>query len=257
MREDYYEQYFRLEDRHWWFRGRREILVGLLDRHVGPDPTATRPVLDVGCGTGAMLETLARYGCVEGVDSEQAAIDFCHQRGLSNVSRATVPPLPFPDGRFELVTAFDFLEHVDDDTAALREIRRVLKPDATCFMTVPAHGFLWSDHDRISHHRRRYGARGLRERLVAAGLEPRRITYFNSLLFAPVAAVRLGQRLLPRRDSPRSDLELPGQTSAVNRLLSRVFAAEAALLSRRDLPVGVSLLAIATAGRRREPPRAG
>lgn len=245
MEEAFYREYFRLEDRHWWFLGRRKILLSLLDRYVGRDPEGNRRVLDVGCGTGGMLPYLSRYGSVEGVDSEQAAVSFCRERGLTNVSLATIPPLPFPDGRFELVTAFDFLEHVDDDAATLEEVRRVLAPAGTVFVTVPAYGFLWGDQDRVSHHRRRYSASLLRERLLAAGLSPRRVTYFNTLLFPPIAAIRLGRRLMPRAGEPRSDLQLTDETGSVNRLLVRVLGAEARLLLRRDLPFGVSLLAIA------------
>jgi SAM-dependent methyltransferase len=244
MREDFYADYFRLEDRHWWFVGRRKILLALLDRYVGPD-SGTRRVLDVGCGTGSMLGYLSRYGSPEGVDSEEAAISFCRERGLPGVSVAAVPPLPFPDGRFDLVTAFDFLEHVDDDEGALAEVRRVLSPGGTFFVTVPAYRFLWGNQDRISHHRRRYTASALRDRLISAGLNPRRVTYFNTLLFPPIAAVRLGRRLWPSDGRPRSDLEMTAETGLSNRVLATLFAAEARVLLRRDLPFGVSVLAIA------------
>jgi SAM-dependent methyltransferase len=244
VREDFYADYFRLEDRHWWFVGRRHVLLALLDRHVGPDPSGERRVLDVGCGTGSMLGYLSRYGHAEGVDAEEAAVSFCRRRGLTGVQRAEIPPLPFPDGRFQLVTAFDCLEHIDDDPGTLTEIRRVLAPGGVLFATVPAYQALWGNQDRISHHRRRYSASLLRARLVAAGLEPRRTSYFNTLLFPPIAAVRLARRLLPTNANPRSDLEMTGGTGLVNRLLTKVFAAEAELLVRRDLPFGVSLLAI-------------
>jgi SAM-dependent methyltransferase len=247
MRDDFYADYFRSEDRHWWFIGRRNILLALLDRQVGPGPPGTRRILDVGCGAGTMLGYLSRYGAVEGVESEEAAVSLCRQRGIDNVVRATVPPLPFPDGRFQLVTALDVIEHVDDDAGALAEIRRVLAPGGRAFITVPAYRFLWGNQDRIAHHKRRYVAPELGARLVAAGLLPRRLTYFNSFLFPAIAAVRLGRRLLPSDDRPRSDLEMTSETGVANRLLARLFSAEAALLLRRDLPVGVSLLAIAEA----------
>ena len=243
MREDYYADYFHLEDRHWFFVGRRKILLTLLDHHVGPDPRGERRVLDVGCGTGGMLQHLSRYGRVEGVDTDEAAVAFCRSRGLQNVSRAAIPPLPFPDSRFDLVTAFDLLEHVEDDAGTLTEIRRVLAPGGTFLVSVPAYGFLWGDQDRISHHRRRYSAGLLRARIAAAGLRPLRVTYFNTLLFPPIAMVRLARRLLPDRPAPVSDLEMTDTTGATNRLLTRVFSAEASLLRRRDLPFGVSLLA--------------
>jgi SAM-dependent methyltransferase len=250
MRDSFYAEYFRLEDRHWWFLGRRKILLTLLDRYVGRDPDEKRRVLDVGCGTGGMLGHLSRYGSAEGVDSDHAAVSFCRARGLTNVSEASIPPLPFPDARFDLVTAFDLLEHVDDDAAALAEVCRVLAPGGTLFITVPAFGFLWGNQDRISHHRRRYSASVLREHLTAAGLRLRRLTYFNTFLFPPIAAVRLAHRLRPTRGESTSDLEMTDETGATNRVLARVLAAEARLLVRRDLPFGASLLAIAEAPQR-------
>jgi SAM-dependent methyltransferase len=251
MREDFYPEYFRIEDRHWWFVGRREILLTLLDRYVGPHPSGTRRVLDVGCGTGTMLGYLSRYGNAEGVDSEGAAVSFCRERGIENVTRATVPPLPFDDGRFHLVTALDVIEHLDEDARTLAEIRRVLAPGGVFVGTVPAYRFLWGNQDVISDHKRRYSAPAFREDLLAAGLVPRRVTYFNSLLFPPIAAVRLGRRLLRRERRARSDFEMTDETGLANRLLARLFAAEARLLLRRDLPFGVSVLAIAEVPTRR------
>jgi SAM-dependent methyltransferase len=245
MREDFYAEYFRIEDRHWWFVGRRSILFALLDRYLGPDGSSTRRILDVGCGTGAMLGHLSRYGTVEGVDAEEAAVRFCRERGVGDVTRAAVPPLPFPDDRFDLVTAFDFIEHVDEDARTLEEIRRVLAPGGLFLVTVPAYGFLWGNQDRIAHHKRRYSASGLRNDLMAAGLAPRRVTYFNSLLFPPIAAIRLGRRMLPQGDRPRSDFEMTDETGLTNRMLARLFSAETSLLLRRDLPFGVSVLAVA------------
>lgn len=251
MREDFYPYYFRIEDRHWWFVGRRQILLALLDRYVGADPSGSRRVLDIGCGTGTMLGFLSRYGTAEGIEGDDGAVKFCKKRGITNVTRATVPPLPHEDDRFQLVTAFDFIEHINDDAGALKEVRRVLAPGGSFFVTVPAYRFLWGNQDVIAQHMRRYSARALRDDLIAAGFVPRRVTYFNSLLFPPIAGIRLVRRLLPQNEQPRSDLEMTDETGLANRLLARLFAAEAAVLVRRDLPFGVSVLGVAQAPPRR------
>ena len=158
---------------------------------------ARRPldVLDFGCGTGSFLKYLDRFGTVSGVDSDPDAVAFCHERGRTEVRHvAPGAPLPFADSSFDLVTTLDVIEHVADDIATLCELRRVLRPDGLALVAVPAFMFLWGDQDVISHHFRRYTARGLRSSLQIAGFRVTRTSYFNTWLFAPIAALRLARR---------------------------------------------------------------
>ena len=104
------------------------------------------------------------------------------------------PELPLPDDAFDVVTALDVLEHIADDRHALREIARVMKPGGLLLATVPAHRWMWGAQDEISHHFRRYSAPEMRDRVEVAGFDLERLTYFNSILFAPIAAVRLARR---------------------------------------------------------------
>jgi SAM-dependent methyltransferase len=243
MEEGFYPAYYELEGRHWWFVGRRRIFLRLLEQQF---PPGVRPIelLDFGCGTGAFLEHLERFGSVSAVDSDASAVEFCHRRGRAEVR--LVPPgerLPFADEAFDLVTALDVIEHIDDDVGALAELRRVLRPGGRLLAAVPAFMCLWGKQDEVSHHRRRYTARTLRGALGDAGFAVDRTSYFNTVLFPPVAAVRLGRRLLRRPGTAQSDFELG--PAAFNRALGAVFGAEAGLLARRDLPFGVSLLGLA------------
>ena len=243
MDEDFYPAYYELEGRHWWFLGRRKLFLRLLEREFQP---AARPIelLDFGCGTGAFLEHLERFGWVSAVDGDARAVEFCHARGRSEVRLAPPgEPLPFADGTFDLVTTLDVIEHIDDDVATLRELRRVLRPGGRLLVAVPAFMFLWGKQDEVSHHRRRYTATTLRRALGDAGFAVDRMSYFNTILFPPVAAVRLGRRLLRRPGAAQSDFELG--PAALNRALGAVFGAEAGIVARRDLPFGVSLLALA------------
>jgi SAM-dependent methyltransferase len=246
VRADFYSEYYALEDRHWWFVGRRRIFLSLLERELEQRAADGRRALDVGCGTGTMLQHLSRYARVQGIDADPKAVAFCHERGLTDVSQIESPVLPFPDGSFDLVTAFDVLEHVEDDIGLLREMYRVASPGALLLVSVPAYQFLWGAQDEISHHHRRYVAPELRRRVTAAGFQLDRVSYFNTLLFPAIAALRVGRRLLPSRgsDEVKSDFGLtpPG---LVNRVLARLFGMEAALLQRVNLPVGVSVLALA------------
>lgn len=244
MREDFYAEYFRIEDRHWWFVGRRRILLTVLDRYLGP-ADGERRILDLGCGTGTMLSYLERYGRAEGVDADAQAVQFSHRRGARNVSLLTSDDLPFEDRTFDLVTALDVLEHVEDDVRTLREIARVLRPTGTLLTTVPAYRWMWGAQDEISRHFRRYTAGQLRERILASGYSIERLTYFNTLLFPPIAAVRVARRGLRSSEEGdvRSDFEMTKE-GAVNRLLASVFGFEARWLRAHDFPFGVSLLAV-------------
>lgn len=245
MREDYYEEYFRLEDTHWFFVGRRRILLTLLDRHVGSAPDGeARRILDFGCGTGGMLRHLSRYGEPEGADIDEQAIKFCLERGLGDVRLLEGADLPYEDATFSIVTAFDVFEHIEDDGRAMREVARVLKPDGTLLVAVPAYQWMWGRQDVINRHFRRYTSKRLRTRLTEAGFSVERLTYFNTLLFPPIAAIRLARRLLPLSDQSGSDFKGAAE-GRLNDLLSRVFGSESSWLESRNLPFGVSLAVVA------------
>jgi SAM-dependent methyltransferase len=235
-----------VEDVHWWFVGRRRILLQVLDRYLGKGSAEGRRILDVGCGTGTMLSYLADYGKAQGVDIDEEAIGYCRERGLTDVRLGSAETLPFEDGSFDLVTALDVVEHLDDDLAALREFRRVLRPGGTLLVTVPAHPFLWGDQDEVNLHKRRYLAPQLRERLASAGFEVLRVTYINAFMFPPIAAVRMLRRLEHRlrpRTAAQSDFRYPAPRP-VNFLLGWIFGIEAPIVRRVNIPFGVSILAV-------------
>jgi SAM-dependent methyltransferase len=248
MEHAYYAEYRTIEERHWWFIGRRTVLLRVLGRCLN-GAGGERRILDVGCGTGAMLQQLAAFGTVDGLDADETAVRFCRERGLARVELLSSDRLPKESGSFDLVTALDVLEHVDDDRSLLLEVARVLRPDGAFLLTVPAYEALWGPQDEVSHHRRRYRAGQVRERVEGAGLRVVKLSYFNTLLFPPIAAVRLLRPRLPGKPRElQSDFTMtkPGR---VNDLLARVFAAEAALVERWNLPFGVSILALAVKDR--------
>jgi SAM-dependent methyltransferase len=230
-----YREQFELEDRHWWFRARRRVISSLLARaSLPPSPR----ILDAGCGTGRNLLEFGSLGHATGVDTSPRAVEFCRGRGVQDVRQAAVEHLPFEDSSFDLVLATDVIEHVDDDAAALRELRRVTAPEGRLILTVPAYGWLWSSHDESVHHRRRYTAPRLRERVVAAGWAPAVETYFFSTVLPPVAVVRTVRRRTGWNG--KSDLALP--PPALNRLLELTVRGEARLIERGlRLPAGVSV----------------
>ena len=236
-----------MEDVHWWFVGRRRILLQVLDRYVGRGHKDQRRILDVGCGTGTMLTYLASYGKAQGVDVDEEAVGYCHERGLADVRQGAAETLPFDDGSFDLVTALDVIEHLDDDAVALREMRRVLRPGGQVLVTVPAHRFMWGDQDEVNMHKRRYVAGEIRDRLTTNGFQVLRLSYMNAFMFPPIATIRLLRRLQQRvrpGTTQKSDFRFPAPRP-VNFLLALIFGAEAPIIRRVNIPVGVSILALA------------
>jgi SAM-dependent methyltransferase len=191
-----------------------------------------------------MLGHLARFGEVQGIDSDAEAVQYCKERGFTNVRQWADPPFPFEAGTFDVVSALDVVEHVDDDLGLLNEMRRLLRPPGLAVVSVPAYRFLWGPHDDINRHKRRYTLPELRTQLVGAGLKPIRLTYFNTLMFPAIAGLRLARKLRGGSSRPKSDFSLTAPGTA-NNILGRLFAVEAPVLKRVNLPFGVSILALA------------
>lgn len=243
MEAEEYATIYALEQRHWWYVGMLRNSLRLLQRFL-PDRPDLR-LLDAGCGTGGAMLAMQRYGAVSGLDYSPLALGFCRRRGLTATVQASVTHVPVNTSSMDAVTSFEVLYHaaVADDTGAIREFARVLRPGGVVLLRLPAFELLRSSHDAMVHTRHRYTTAEVRRKLVAAGLQPLRVTYANSLLFPLVAGIRLLQRLLGRGHAKSSDVQ---ETSPlVNGLLLKVLALEGALLERFDIPVGLSVLAIA------------
>jgi SAM-dependent methyltransferase len=233
-----YERMASTDRDHWWFVARRRILSRLIAREVRP-PGGAR-ILEVGCGTGHNLAMLEAFGHVEASELEPAARALAQQRLGRPVQSAALPDLSmYPEDAFDLVALLDVLEHVADDSAALAAIRGRLKPGGKLLVTVPANRWMWSAHDAEHHHHRRYAKGGLKQVLTDAGFEIGLLSYFNSLLFPPIAAARLVGKVTGRESA---DDGIPARP--VNLLLQSVFGLEAGLIGRVPMPFGVSLVAV-------------
>ena len=230
-----------LEREHWWFVGRGQLLLSLVENECARRGGRVGRIVDVGSGTGTLLEQLGAFADeAVGVESDPAPLRISAERGL-DVREAPAHRLPFPDGSVDLVTAFDVLEHVPDDVAAAREIRRILRAGGSAVVSVPAYEWLWSGHDVVHGHRRRYTSRRLASVLAGGDLAVRRLGYFNALLLPLAAAVRVGTRVLGR--APRSDsTPLPPRLNAV---LLRIFLSERRRVLAGGYPAGLSVFAVA------------
>ncbi len=190
---------------------------------------------------GANLEMLARFGDAEGVDVSPEALTFCRERGLDNVRQGEAERLPFADDSFDLITALDVVEHLDDDAAGLREMRRVLRPGGRALLFVPAFMFLWGVQDDVSNHRRRYTRSSLKKLVQESGLVVERATYANITFFAPILLGRLFMRITGLRPASENNINV----SVLNGVLGRILGAEAGLLAKANLPLGVSAICVA------------
>jgi SAM-dependent methyltransferase len=236
---------YQLEDTYWWFVARRVIVRDLLARYRFLGDLERRPrLLDVGCGTGASLKALAEFGEVVGVDRSREALQFCRQRAPYRLALALGEALPVADDSVEVITALDLLEHIQDDAAAVRDFARALRPGGVLLVTVPACPLLWSEHDEALDHLRRYRAARLRRILQESGLRVERLSPLIATLLLPIAALRLLQRLRRRHGSePKTALIEP--PAFVNTALIWLLRLEGKWLLRANLPVGVSLMAVA------------
>lgn len=231
-----------VEGSHWWFVGRRAILENFLKSISDKirDPLVPIRILDVGCGTGANLEMLSQFGTAEGVDVSDDALEFCRQKGL-NAQKGLAETLPFADETFDLTTALDVVEHLDDDIAGLKEMYRVTKKSGYSLIFVPAFMWLWGVQDDISNHRIRYTKTQIVERLEKAGYKIERATYANWTFFAPILAGRTLMKLTGIKPVSENNVNVP----ALNGVFGKLFGAERFWLKNFDFPFGVSIVIVA------------
>jgi SAM-dependent methyltransferase len=240
MDRDYEQQTHRVEDSHWWYRGRRTVIDRVLDRMGLPDRAR---ILDAGCGSGRNMIELARHGTVTGVELSPPSVEIARRRATGEVIEGSILEMPFAAESFDLAVSLDVIEHLQDDLAALKELRRVVAPGGRLLVTVPAYQWLWSGHDEINHHHRRYTRRSLLDVAQQAGWECARTTYFNSLLLPVAILLRALDPLSSKTTESSLDLWVPPRPA--NWLLERPLTLEAAVIGRGGrIPAGLSLLTV-------------
>ena len=241
MEAQVYRAMAALEESHWWFCSRRVIVRSLIERlKLPPDAVIFEP----GCGTGGNFAMLAEFGRVYAMDTDPEACAFARSKGIAAVERGELPnEIPFGDLKADLIVMTDVLEHLDHDRESLEAIRLRLKESGRLIATVPAFPWLWSEQDVMLHHRRRYTAPVLRSLMEISGFKIELLTYYNFILFPLIAGVRLAKRLVP---SGAVGNELKAHNPLLNSLLLRMFSSERYVIDRLSLPIGTSLLVVAT-----------
>jgi SAM-dependent methyltransferase len=233
-------QTHRVEDRHWWYQGRRRVLECVIERLGLPGQAH---ILDAGCGSGRNMVELARHGTVTGVELSNTSVHLARERGAGEVLEGSVMDMPFDDASFDLTVSLDVIEHLQDDVEALRELRRVTKPGGALLVTVPAYQWLWSGHDEINHHHRRYNRHTLLTAAGGAGWRMDSSTHFNSLLLPAAILLRALERFKPSTTKSSLDLWIP--PAPMNWALRQPLKLEAAVIGRGgSIPAGLSLLAV-------------
>ena len=240
MEKDFYKTYFALEESNWWFRARRNLFFDLLKKY---KISKTAKIFDFGCGSGYTVGYLQKLGYdASGTDVSAEAIEFGGSRGINNLSVDQDGEIRSPEGSFDLILALDVIEHVEDDSRAIRAIERALRPGGTAIITVPAYQWLWGVQDDVAHHFRRYTMSGLTDTVKRSGeFKVVRKTYFNTFLFLPIAVVRVLSKWfnLKKRES---DFDI--NNNWLNILFFHIFDLERRFLRYINLPFGISILLI-------------
>jgi SAM-dependent methyltransferase len=247
MDKHYYNEYFKLEREHWWFKARLSILDEIVRIFVSNN--TTKSILNVGAATGATSIMLRKHGIVKSLEFDKECSIFLSEILQEKVLNASMTEIPLDNNSLDVLCAFDVIEHIDDHQLALQESHRVLKENGQIFITVPAFNFLWSRHDEINHHIRRYRLRELNALLRNNGFTINYATYFNSILFIPIFLIRAFSKIIPTRKNQKgtgSDFEKFNSSGFFNNLLYFIFKCELHLLKRKyKMPWGVSILIIA------------
>ncbi|MBU0568831.1 class I SAM-dependent methyltransferase [bacterium] len=241
MNREEYQIMYEAEDTFWWYVGRREIILSFLNKAV-TDRGKDIKILDAGCGTGKILQSLKDYGFSVGIDISREAIQFCKIRGLENISQASVMNLPFRDGAFDLIVSLDVLYHswVKDDCSTMKEFGRILKEDGMVLITLPAYNFLKSPHDKAAHTKHRYTRREVKKKMEEASFLVERATYFNTILFPLICVVRLWGKIFISNKKVKSDIK--PINPIINMILTFVLWIELKIIQQIDLPFGLSVL---------------
>ena len=245
MDKEYYKEYYDFERKHWWFRARQEIIRSLVIKYNQHYTNARLRILNIGVATGSSSIMLEEFGEVTSVEYDKACCEFLAQKVGIKAINASITDLPFKDNYFDLVCAFDVIEHVEDDKKAMLEMKRVSGNNGILMITVPAFMFLWSRHDEVNHHYRRYTNSKMESLALNTKLEVVFNSYFNFFLFFPIAIYRLLiGRLASTKKGAGSDFEINNGSPFLNNILYKVFKFEKGLLNKMPLPVGVSIVHI-------------
>jgi SAM-dependent methyltransferase len=237
MERTFLDKYHQIEREHWWFRVRASIIGDLITGCQGIGEQ--KRILNVGAATGRSTEILQPFGQVKSLEFDGPSYEYCRDILKLDIVQGSITELPFENDSFDLVCAFDVIEHVEDDRLAVSELMRVCKPGGIVFVTVPAFMSLWSAHDEINLHYRRYRKKGLQA--LFSGGRIMRTTYFNTLLFPLIWMARTLGNMVGRTGKVTKPDNEWMQSRLTDLLFGFIFSMERPLIQNINLPFGVSL----------------
>ncbi|MDB5301635.1 MAG: Methyltransferase type 11 [Phycisphaerales bacterium] len=241
MDANYTQEYEEFELRHWWFVARREIIHQALDRALPRDGSSPR-WLDVGCGTGVLLHSYPRVQSKLGLELDAGSVARAQAKGMD--VRRVEPKWDFKEyGTFDLITLTDVIEHVEHEHEALHAVRAVLNDNGILLITVPALMSLWSSHDVVNRHFRRYTMPTLLKLFPENEWEVLRASYFSSFLLPLVWTARKLKNW-KNRGKDESHATHDFKFGRLDFLFKAIFRAEKGWLRFARFPLGSSLLLV-------------
>lgn len=236
-----YRNIFENEKNHFYYVGTHNAVIKFLNKYLSKK--TGNKILDAGCGTGALMKKMGKFGKIYGIDVSSEALKFAKSNGLKLIKKASVTDIPYKDSQFDAIISIDVLYHkkVKSDLEALCEFKRVLKPGGILIIKNPAHNWLRGSHDLVIHTVRRYGKEEFNRKLKKAGFQIVNSSYIN-IFFFPLALVkRLMETVI--RSKPSSDVK--NLSPQINKLLIKLYAIETSWFLKYNIPFGLSLFAVA------------
>ncbi len=244
MEKAEYKKMDEFETTYWWHIGKLHLLEKLISLIKVSIPNKSE-ILEIGCGTGIVSKTLSKYGTFTGIDMSEHAIEASKEKGVTNlilgdINTMDIKPLV---GKFDLVLALDVLEHIQDDCLAIRKVGQLLKSNGYFVINVPAHKFLWSEHDEALHHKRRYSRFELKQKLEDNGFDVQRLGFFVTTFFPVIAFFRVISSIFSRHAYPKTSyIVLP---KFLNSVMAEILKFESSLIGVIPSPIGTTIYAIA------------
>jgi SAM-dependent methyltransferase len=240
MKENYEKNYHDVEVEHWWFKSRRNYLLNLLK-----DKPKNSMILDIGCSSGIFLKDLENLGFepnnLFGIDISEKAILNCKSNGINNAFVMDAQNITLTE-KFDIIIASDCLEHLKDDKKALNNWNSLLLTGGALYVFVPAFQSLWSYHDEINMHFRRYTNNALKTKLLSENFEIIKSSYWNFSMFVPVFFFRKISNLFQKNKEGESDILI--KNKVVNKVLFHLLILENKLLKFVNFPFGISTFCI-------------
>ncbi|GJM17654.1 MAG: methyltransferase [Thermodesulfobacteriota bacterium] len=240
MENELFDEMYKVETQHWWFVARRKIITSVIN---GLSLEPNSKIMDAGCGNGDNLEFLSQYGELTAIEREDNALERAKSRQIGKVVKGELPD-SFPSDinkENDLIVLLDVLEHIDDDEKSLSMLKNWAKNNSTLLVTVPAYQFLWTRHDELHHHKRRYTVGQLKKVIENNGWKVNYISYFNTFLFPLALLDRIKQKVFPAAQD--SDLKMPPKF--VNSIFEKIFSFESSLIGKIIFPFGLSIIVVA------------